>query len=330
MESWIVEYWPWSFILAWLIGAWGLSLPLYGGFLRRTQSEKFSLPAMRLHSAYLRIDYRIPGRSIRALADIVDNAPDGRSIYLRTEFFLRYSAEFRPDDVLREWFCGEQWAEERRLWAQRQMQEQRAALSAIRHRDVDKIYSQRRIPKEKPLALTFPLLPSQFTLFVAQVFEGNHQGQKTRIASGFYRCHVKDWRDDDSYAEKIELQNMEDQIWCIDQKSLLDALRACKAAVESVNFLNLPIFIFAGPNRKVVRLRPGQRVESKIPIRPATPSEFSSLDARLLKLFGGVNPLNLLRLSWFYHPEYGVKPDPAKYRRLVGRAGSQNDAPVSR
>jgi len=49
-----------------------------------------------------------------------------------------------------------------------------------------------------------------------------------------------------------------------------------------------------------------------------------------LKLFGGVNPLNLVRLSWFYHPEYGVKPDPAKYKRLVARADGKNDVTVSR
>ncbi len=328
MQSWIVEYWPWSFVLAWLVGAWALSLPLYGGLFRRSRREQFAMPSMRRQSVYLRVDYQIPAGSGNTLQKIVEGSPDGRSTYLRTEFFLRYVSEFRPDGVLREWFRANKWETDRRRRTQQQVNEQVTAFAAIRRRDLSRIYTPRRTPKEKPLALSFPLLPGQFTLFVAHSFSAIHKRQSVVIPKGFYRCRVIDWRDDDSYAEDIELENTQEESWFIDQNAVLDALRLRKAAVESVSFLNLPIFVFAGPHRKPLRLRGEQSLGGRLAIRPGTPREFASLDGRLLKLFGGVNPLNLVRLSWFYHPDYGVKPDSAKYKRLMARADGKNDGPV--
>ncbi len=328
MQSWIVEYWPWSYLLAGLILAWGLSLPLFGGLFHRSRRESFSMPAMRRQSAYLRIDYQIPAGSGNSLQEIVQNTPDGRSIYLRTEFFLRYISEFRPEDVLKEWFKAGKWEADRRRRAQQKIEEQKKAFAAIRRGDLSQIYLNKRAPKEKPLALSFPLLPAQFTLFAAQGFSFVHKRQSGAIPKGFYRCRVVEWRHDDSYAEDIELVNLKDESWRIDQSALLDALRLRKAAVETVCFLNLPIFVFTGPHSKPPRWRAEQTVSGRLPIRPGTPHEFAALDARLLKLFGGINPLNLVRLSWFYHPNYGVKPDSAKYKRLMARADGKNDGPV--
>ena len=328
MQSWIIEYWPWSYVLAWFVLAWGLSLPLYGGLFPRSKGEQFSIPAMRRKSAYLRIDYQIPPGSGKTLQKIVHDTPDARSIYLRTEFFLRYISEFRPETVLSEWFRTGTWEADRRLYEQQQVLEQKAAFHAIRRGELTQIYTPRRIPSDKPLALSFPLLPARFTLFVVRGFSFVHGEKSGMVPTGFYCAQILDWRDDDSYAEDIELVNTKNESWCVNQTDLLEALRQRKAAVESVSFLNLPIFVFAGSHRKPPRLRSEQALSGRIPIRSSTPHDFAALDSRLLKLFGGLNPLNLVRLSWFYHPDHGVKPDSGKYRRLIARADGQNSGIV--
>ncbi len=194
------------------------------------------------------------------------------------------------------------------------------SLTAVRNNDIAAIYHPRPLALKVPLALSFPLLPTQFSLFVARRFPYVHDDGAGVVVPGMYRCEVLDWRDEDSYAETIELEDMDEHKTYIDQVSLIDAIRLQKAAIESVNFLNLPIYLFASRNRRLPKLRKEQKLGSGMFVRRPTSRDFRILDGRLLKLFGGSNPANLVRLSWFYHPVYGVKPDEAKYERLVAQA----------
>jgi hypothetical protein len=47
-------------------------------------------------------------------------------------------------------------------------------------------------------------------------------------------------------------------------------------------------------------------------IRKSTPCEFGILDSKLLKIFGGINLVNLLRLSWL-SSRIRHQPNQAKY-----------------
>ncbi len=319
MTEWIAQFWPWSFVAAWLAGVWGLYLVVFGRFRRRRRADE-TLPAFRRRAVYVRLEYRIPAGSHNSLPKIVRGAPDGKSIYLRAEFFLKALAGFRPDTVLEEWFRARKWAAARRYYQEQTAQGIEEAITAIRRRDLSNLFHQRPLPKEKPLALSFPLLPIDFTVFVARRFPYVHDKGSGIVEPGLYACRVRDWRDDDSYASDIDMKGTDGHSLTLDQTTLLDAMRLRKAAVESVRFLGLPIYVLVTPYRRLPKLRREQRAAGTVPVRAATARDFAALDSRLLKLFGGINPLNLLRLSWFYHPEHGIKPDAGKYRRLTARA----------
>ena len=176
---------------------------------------------------------------------------------------------------------------------------------------------------ENPLALSFPLLPTQFSLFVARRFPYIHGEGSGTVEPGMYRCDVIDWRDDDSFALSIELEDIKEGKTRIDQGALMDAIRLQKAAVDSVSFLTVPIYVLTFRDRKLSKLRKEQSIAANMAVRRPTPREFVILDSKLLKIFGGINPVNLMRLSWFYHPEFGIKPDQAKYNRLIARANGE-------
>ncbi len=293
----------------WLLGAWALSAPF-----PKHKSERLSplLPNfMRIHGQYERIRYRVIEKTLSGKAD-------ARSIYVRSEFFLLYSASFKPDKVLNEWFTSARWRDQRRAYRNYRQQTLMHSLKALNRGRLYQVYEDRKAPPERPLALSYPQLPDQFTVFVVRGISASQQG--ANVPPGFYRCKVVAWRAEDSYAESIEMCDMEENIVHSDQATLLNAIRHRKAAVESVLYLNMPIFIFTGKLRKLPRLKRGQRLAGKLAVRSGSVRDYGILDQRLLKIFGGVNPANLIRLSWFYHPNHGIKPDEPKYQRLIKRA----------
>jgi len=315
------DNWPWIMLTAWLIGAWALSLPFKRSRRgRRQPSFRGTMPGQRRRAHYVCLTYQIRRR--KTLEHVLPKSPELRSTYLRAQFFVRYAGDFRPNKILREWFQSSEWQDQRTQFERLRDENIEFSLTAIKENDIAAIYHPRPIALTFPLALSFPLLPTQFCIFVIRNFPYVHDHKSGVIVSGIYRCEVLDWRDEDSYAETVELKSMNDDKTYIDQVSLIDAIRLEKAAIESVNFLNLPIYLYTSRNRPLSKLRKEQRSDSHLVVRRSTSRDFHILDGKLLKLFGGPNPANFERLSWFYHPVRGVKPDEAKHKRLIAQSSN--------
>ncbi len=321
MQELVGNNWLWIFAALWLVGAWGLSLPFSK---QRSSGSGPTLDALKRKgigpAAYVKIEYRIPHRSKTTLEKVLKNSPEAKSIYLRAEFFLRYCSAFRPHGLLRDWYKARKWQSDRLLYEENFTVDIDQAIGDIRDRDLSRLYQPRPLPLENPLALSFPLLPTQFSLFVLRKFAYVHSEGSGIVEPGMYRCDVIEWRNEDSFALSIDLEGVKEQKLRIDQGAMMDAIRLQKAAIDSVSFLTVPIYVLTFRERKIPRLRKEQTAAANMAVRKATPREFGVLDSKLLKVFGGINPVNLMRQSWFYHPEFGIKPDQAKYNRLISRA----------
>jgi len=322
----IGENWPLVFVLAWLAGAYGLSLLLSPAARRRaprnhgTQVTKKRAGGRAAGAGYACIDYRMPPRSNRTLAKAFGNSPDVRALYVRSEFLLTLAAGFTPDEVLVKWAASPAWSDDRERFAQNRKAAQSAALAAARRGDFRSLYTPPRISPSKPLALNFCLLPSELALFVGTRFSIVDNEVPRMMEQGMYLCRIVGWREEDGFAHTIDCTDMHGQVFRLDQTSILEAVRLRRAALEGLYFCGLPLYRFVSRSHPLPPLEPEQKVAHKMPLRMASPRDFLALDSRLLKLMGGVNPINLVRLSRFYHPSTGLKPDEPKYQKLVGKA----------
>lgn len=321
MLSYFIENPEMMFGLAGLAGAFGLSLLFPVGRARGLGTSPKGAPGGRAGAAYyVRLDYRFPPHSRRTLAKVFGNSPDVRALYLRSEFLLSTAIGLRPDQILHKWAVSPTWAEERAYFARNRQEAQAATISAVRRGDTRRVYTAPKPPPEKPLALNFPLLPPEFTLFVGTRFSVVDEGAPRMVEQGMYVCRVETWRDDDGYASEIVCDDMGGNTFILEQSDVIEALRTQKAALEGVYFAGLPLYRFVSKNMAATHLAAEQKLGHKIALRLPSPRDFLALDAKLLKLMGGVNPINLVRLSRFYHPVTGVKPDEQKYKKLVGKA----------
>lgn|GEM_PF-3222105 len=320
MFEWIEQNWILSFVILWLLGTWVLALVLTGR--RRRHGGPVVGPISKFLGAgsYVRLEYQVPARSGRTLQKVVHNNAEIRSQYLRSAFFLLHGASFRPHGLLNEWFTSTHWKDQRELYVMDQIKSIEASIKAIRRNQIDEIYKAHDASLRRPLALSYPLMPRQFSLFFPASVSFRGETQKTNLPAGMYRCEVMHWSEENSYAENIQLQSVTGDLYRLDQQAVLACLRKRKAAIESISFMGLPIFIFAGRKRKLPKLLKEQSLKGRMPVRPGSARDFNYLDRKLIKVFGGANPANLLRMSWFYDPEYGIKPDPAKHQRLVEKA----------
>ena len=320
MLEWFAQNWVLTFVILWLLGAWALAVTLTGH--RRGPGGPVVGPISKYLGAgsYVRLEYQVPARSGRTLEKVVHNNAEIRSQYLRSAFLLLYGASFRPHTLLNEWFTSTYWKEQRQLFVMEQLRTIEASINAIRRNDIDEIYKAQDASLRRPLALSYPLLPRQFCLFFPAAVSFRSATQKQNVPPGMYRCEVLQWSEENSYAEVIELQSVTGEAYRLDQKAVLDSLRKRKAAIESISFMGLPIFIFAGRKRKLPKLLKEQSLKGRMPIRPGSARDFNYLDRKLIRVFGGANPANLLRMSWFYHPKDGVKPDAAKHQRMIEKA----------
>lgn len=309
------------FGLAAFVGAFGLSLLFPVGRARGLGARPKGASGGRVGAAfYVRIDYRFPPHSRRTLAKVFGNSPDVRALYLRSEFLLSTAIGLRPDQILHKWAVSPTWAEERAYFAQNRRDAQAATISMVRRGDTRRVYSAPKASPEKPLALNFPLLPQEFAMFVGTRFSVVDDGAPRMVEQGMYVCRIEGWREDDGYAPVIECDDMGGNRLMLEQSDVIEALRTQKAALEGVYFAGLPLYRFVSKSSSVAVLAAEQKLGHKIALRLPSPRDFLALDAKLLKLMGGVNPINLVRLSRFYHPVTGVKPDEQKYKKLVGKA----------
>ena len=320
MLEWAEQNWVLTFGVLWLLGAWALGVVLFRGGRRRRLPALGSIARFLGAGSYVRLEYQVPAKSGRTLEKVVHNNAEIRSQYLRSAFFLLYGASFRPHALLNEWFTSTYWKEQRELFVLDQINTIQASIKAIRRNELDDIYKAHDASLRRPLALSYPLLPRQFSIFFPSALSFRFEGQKATLPAGMYRCEVVQWSEANSYAEVIQLQSVMGEVFRCEQKTILEALRKRKAAIESISFLGLPIFIFAGRNRRLPKLLKEQTLKGRMPIRPGTARDFNYLDRKLIRVFGGANPANLLRMSWFYDPLFGIKPDAAKHQRLIEKA----------
>ena len=267
--------------------------------------------------AYARIEYKASGRTLEKW---LKGQPEVRSLYPRAAFFLLHGSGYQPQALLEEWYSLPQWKQMRGEFSKQRRKAFETAMSALTAKRLGQLYTPKRAAVSRPTALSFPLLPSEFSVFVAHEFAHMHGGHRGTVPPGIYACEVVEWSEENSYADSIRLTSPSGDTYHVDQTGLLDALRGHLAAVESVSFLGLPIYMYTDTQRKLPNLRSEQRVAGRLTIRKGSERDYAQLDKALIKVFGGANPINVLRLSLFYHPHFGVNPDEAKYQRLLQRA----------
>lgn len=271
-------------------------------------------------AGYARIEYQIPPKSKRNLEKVFGNTPEIRALYVRAEFLLTLAASFKPNEVLHKWAASPTWAEDRERFEQERAESAHHTLVSARKGEIRALYRPPHVSPEKPLALDFSLLPSEFTLFVGTRFASSDKTESVLLEQGMHVCRVANWREEDGYAPEIECEAVNGDLAVIEQSALIQAICQHKATIEGIYFESLPLYRYTSKSRPLHLTASEQKTTYKMPLRMGSPRDFVSLDSRLLKLLGGVNPINLLRLSRFYHPITGIKPDEIKYRKLVGRA----------
>ena len=132
MTDLITDHWPWVFVAAWLIGAWGLSLPFRSRRGSRQQpSFGVQLRGPRSVARYTCLNYRVSPRRRKSLEEVLPKSPEVKSIYLRAEFFLLYCGNFQPDLVLREWFRSLHWQTQRTEFEKLQDEDIEMSLTAV-------------------------------------------------------------------------------------------------------------------------------------------------------------------------------------------------------
>ncbi len=311
--------WFLVFLIAFLVGSWALTLP-FAGLRPFRRLGGFGGGSRSKGASYVRIDYRIPARSRNTIIKQLEDALDARSVYLRAEFLLTYAASFEPDQTLNKWLASPSWSKERGEAARLIQENLVKSVGQIRRGNLRALYEEPIEAPSRLLAMSFPLLPPKFSVFISQRVRSEFLDSAETLEQGMYMCSVVDWRDEDGYALQIEAEAVGGRTYSFDQATLMDAIRLRKAAVDSIFFLDLPIYVYAAIKRPLPALLPEQRPASKIIVGKPNARAFSILDTKLLKLLGGANPINLLRLAWFYHPVTGISQDQKKYQRLVDKA----------
>ena len=201
MVEYIEQNWLWLFFAAWALGIWGLALalssaksgggmPTLGGLKRLTGGK----------GAYARIEYKASGRTLEKW---LKGQAEVRSLYPRAAFFLLYGSGFQPQALLQDWYTSAHWKEMRGQYVKQRMKAFEQAMSALKAKRIGQLYTPKQAAISRPTSLSFPLLPSEFSVFVAHQFAHMHGGHRGTVPPGIYTCEVVEWSEENSYADSI-------------------------------------------------------------------------------------------------------------------------------